>query len=289
MTASGSVPLHATLVAARDRLIAAGVAPREAELDVQFFARTILGWDTARFLTERLSPAPAALEPRFSAWLARRAAHEPSAYIVQTREFWGLDLLVTPAVLIPRPETELIVEEAVRLCIDRPRVRAADIGTGSGNIAVALAHEVLDCHITATDVSAEAIEVARENAARHGVADRIDFRVAGYLDGVEGDFDLIAANPPYVRDSDKRGLTRDVLHEPDVALFGGANGLRNINGVLDTATERLRPAGWLLMEFGFGQDDDVRALVQSRQALRIERILEDIQGIPRTAVIRRAA
>lgn len=285
IAAGGSVPLHATLTAARDRLVEAGLPPREAELDVQFFARTILGWDTARFLIERMSPAPAALEPRFSEWLTRRAAHEPSAYIVQTREFWGLDFLVTPAVLIPRPETELIVEQAIRLCRATPGARAADIGTGSGNIAVALAHEVRDCRVVATDVSYDAVHVARENAVRHGVADRIDFVVAGYLDDVEGNFDLIAANPPYVRDGDKGGLGRDVLQEPEVALFGGASGLRNINGVLDVAVSRLRPSGWLLMEFGSGQEEDVRGLVAQRSALRLEKIIDDLQGIPRTAII----
>lgn len=284
MSSSGSLPLHSTLLAARNRLIDAGVSSRDAELDVQFFARTILGWDTARFLTERMAPTPPGLEPQFSEWLERRASHEPSAYIVQTREFWGLDFLVTPAVLIPRPETELLVEEAIRLARAKPGTRAADVGTGSGCIAVALAHDVRDCRIVATDVSYDAVHVAHENAIRHGVERQIDFVVAPYLDDVEGDFDLIAANPPYVRDGDKAGLSPDVRHEPDVALFGGHNGLRNINGVLDTAIGRLRPSGWLLMEFGFGQEEDVRQLVAARPTLRLERIVDDLQGIARLAV-----
>jgi release factor glutamine methyltransferase len=136
-------------------------------------------------------------------------------------------------------------------------------------------------------VSSEAVAVAWENAARHGVADRVDLRTASYLDGVEGAFDLIAANPPYVRDGDRPALAADVKHEPDVALFGGQSGLRNIEGVLDTAIERLVPGGWLLMEFGFGQDDDVAGLVAARPALRLDRIVDDLQGIPRMAIVQR--
>jgi release factor glutamine methyltransferase len=290
MTAvSGAVPLHATLAAARDRLIASGVTPREADLDVQLFARTILGWDTARFLVERTSPTPDRLEPRFSEWVARRATHEPSAYVVRVREFWGLDFRVTPSALIPRPETELIVQEGVRLCRGFTSPRVADIGTGSGCIAVSLAHSVPGCTLVATDIAVDAVALARENASTHGVADRIEFVAASYLDGVGGRFDIIAANPPYVRDGDKAGLSPDVRHEPDVALFGGANGLRNIQGVLETAIDRLSPGGWLLMEFGYGQEDDVRALIGKRASLRLDRIVDDLQGIPRMAVVQRVA
>jgi release factor glutamine methyltransferase len=130
--------------------------------------------------------------------------------------------------------------------------------------------------------------VARGNAVRHGVADRIAFVATSYLDGVGRDFDLITANPPYVRDGDKRALAPDVRHEPDVALFGGASGLRHIEGVLDTSARRLRAGGWLVMEFGFGQEEDVRALVASRPRLRMDHVLEDLQGLARTAVIQRA-
>jgi release factor glutamine methyltransferase len=109
-----------------------------------------------------------------------------------------------------------------------------------------------------------------------------------FLDGISGPFDLIAANPPYVKDGDKPALSRDVRHEPDVALFGGASGLRGLEATLDAAVRTLRPGGWLVMEFGFGQEDDVRQLVESRPALRVERVRADLQGLPRTAVIQRA-
>lgn len=286
---------------ARARLIAAGISEAEASVDVDLYARTILGWDRARLLIERGDGSPPELEPRFSEWIARRASREPSAYIVGVREFWGLDFAVTPAVLIPRPETEFVVEEALALLAssgstasdDRsgghvPRtVRVADIGTGSGCLAVALAHDVSDCRVLASDLSPAALAVARTNAERHGVADRIDFVCTSYLQGVKGTFDLIVANPPYVKDGDGPALSRDVRHEPQVALFGGPDGLRDIGGVLETAWNRLAPGGWLVMEFGFGQEEDVRELVGERPGLCLRRIRCDWQGIPRTAVVER--
>ena len=163
----------------------------------------------------------------------------------------------------------------------------ADIGTGSGCIAVALARERHDGRVVATDVSPEALAVAARNASRHGVGRQVALVATPYLDGVAGTFDLIAANPPYVREGDRMALAADVRHEPEVALFGGSSGLRNIDGVLATAAGRLRAGGHLIMEFGFGQEADVLSLVAARPPLRVERVREDLQGIPRTAVIRR--
>ena len=232
--------------------------------------------------------APAALEPRFSEWVARRAHREPSAYIIGMREFWGLDFLVSPDVLIPRPETEFIVEEALPLlrAIDSPRV--ADIGTGSGVLAVALAHELARASVVATDISAQALAVAGRNAATHEVDRRLTLVQTSYLDGVDGPFDVIVSNPPYVREGDKPALSRDVRHEPDVALFGGDDGLRHVAGVLDAAVAKLRPGGWFLMEFGYGQEDGVRGLIAERPALRLDRIRDDLQGIARTAIVQRS-
>jgi release factor glutamine methyltransferase len=276
------------LADARATLVAAGIAPEEAAVDVDLYARTLIGWDRARLLTALPDPAPPLLEPRFSQWIERRSRREPSAYIVGTREFWGLDFRVTPDVLIPRPETEFIVEEALPLlrAIEGPRI--ADVGTGSGVLAVTLARELVRASVVATDISAAALVVAGQNAVSHGVYHRIIFVETSYLDGVDGPFDLIASNPPYVKDGDKPALSKDVRHEPDVALFGGGDGLRHVAGVLDAASAKLQPGGWLLMEFGYGQDDDVRALVEQRPRLRLERIREDLQGIPRTAIIRRS-
>jgi release factor glutamine methyltransferase len=279
--------LHQRLSEARAQLVAAGIAPTEAAIDVDLFARTILGWDRARVLTARTEPAPAALEPRFSEWLLRRADREPSAYIVGTREFWGLDFRVTSDVLIPRPESEFIVEEALAVLKELRLVspRLSDIGTGSGCLAVSLVHEIASAHMTATDVSRAALTVARDNARRHGVDDKITWLETSFLDGVSGPLDLIVANPPYVKEGDKPALARDVRHEPDVALFGGPSGLQGVEAVLDAAVRTLTGGGWLVMEFGLGQEDDVLRLVAARSSLRIDRVRADLQGIPRTAVI----
>lgn len=295
--------LRERLAEARARLVAAGIPDADAALDVDLYARTILGWDRARLITEWSAGVPAALEPRFSEWIARRERREPSAYIVGNREFWSLDFVVTPAVLIPRPETELIVEAALGLLRSgdlkgpgntRPgsgdrSAHLADIGTGSGCLAVSIAHGCPGIRVVATDISGEALEVARLNAARHGVAHRIEFVRTSYLDGIDGPFNVIVTNPPYVREGDRPALARDVRHEPEVALFGGADGLGHIRGVLDTAGRALTPGGWLLMEFGYGQDDDVGELVAAHPLLSLDRMLNDLLGIPRTAVIQRRA
>jgi release factor glutamine methyltransferase len=219
--------------------------------------------------------------------VGRREAREPTAYITGVREFYGLDFEVTPAVLIPRPETEFIIEAALPLLLRKLDARAADIGTGSGNIAVTLAHETRHCSVVATDISTDALAVAKRNAARHGVFNRLEFVCTSILDGVPGEFDLIAANPPYVRDVDRQGLSPSVLREPAVALFGGPNGMRDIESVLRAVSSSLRPGGWLLMEFGFGQEEDVRARVAAHPELHLDRVVADLQGLPRTAVITR--
>ena len=283
----GSDPIFQTLAAARARLVAAGINADEAAVDVDLYARTILGWDKATLLARQRDDTPPNLEPQFSDWLGRRERREPTAYIIGMREFWGREFLVTPAVLVPRPETELIVEAALPLARGITRPRIADIGTGSGIIAITLACELPDAQVTATDVSGDALDVARGNASRMHVADRIEFVHTSYLSGVDGPFDLIVANPPYVKDGDKPALARDVRHEPDVALFGGPDGLRDISGVLEAASATLAPRGWFVMEFGFGQEDDVRRLVDARAALRVERIRDDLQGIARTAIIQK--
>jgi release factor glutamine methyltransferase len=281
------VKLRDALGLARDKLIGVGIPPDEAAIDAELFARTILGWDRVRILTESNQVMPVGLEPKFSAWVDRRSTREPSAYITGVREFYGLDFEVNPAVLIPRPETEIIIEAALPLIVRKLDARVADIGTGCGNIAVTLAHEARKASIVATDVSADALTVAKKNAARHGVFNRIEFVNTPYLDDVPGEFDLIAANPPYVRETDKPGLSPTVLHEPHVALFGGVNGMRDIEGVLEAAVGKLRLGGWLIMEFGFGQEDEVRDRVAHHDDLRFDRVVADLQGLPRTAVITR--
>ena len=270
---------------ARARLVAAGIQAEEAAVDVDLYARTILGWDKATLLSNLRETAPRALEPRLSEWLARRERREPTAYIVGTREFWGREFQVTPAVLVPRPETEFIVEEGIDLIRGLPAPRVADVGTGSGILAVTFAAELPAASVVATDVSNDALDIARRNATRLGVQGRIAFVNTSYLDSIDGVFDLIVANPPYVRDGDKIALSRDVRHEPDVALFGGPDGLRDVGGVLDAAVEKVKAGGWFVMEFGYGQEEDVRRLIDARPALRLDHIRDDLQGIARTAIV----
>jgi release factor glutamine methyltransferase len=276
------------LARARTRLIAAGIEPGEAAVDVDVYARTILGWDKATLLANLRDPAPRSLEPRFSEWIERREHREPTAYIVGFREFCGRPFVVTAAVLVPRPETEFIVEEALAILRRVRAPRIADIGTGSGILAVTLAAEVPSATVVATDLSSDALRVARQNAEHHGVAARITFLRTSYLQDVAGTFDVIVANPPYVRDGDRPGLSRDVQHEPAVALFGGPDGLRDVNGALDAAVQKLAPGGWFVMEFGYGQEDDVTRLIEARSSLRLDRVREDLQGIPRTAVVQKS-
>ena len=296
--------LHETLAGARARLVAADFSRSEASIDVDLYARTILGWDRARLLSDLQDAPPEGLEPTLSEWITRRAHHEPTAYIVGLREFWGLEFAVTPAVLVPRPETEFIVEEALLLLRSDPKAsasnddpscndlasghaRVADIGTGSGCVAVAVAIGTPGCRVIASDVSEDALAVARVNATRHGVINRIEFVATSYLDGVDGQFDVMTASPPYVKDGDKPALSRVTRHEPEIALFGGAEGLRDIAGILDTAATKLTPGGWLVMEFGYGQEESVEALVGVRPTLRLDHVRADLQAIPRTAIVQR--
>jgi len=295
--------LYERLLDARARLKAAGIPADEAALDADLFARTILGWDRARLIVESSREVPPNLEPTFSEWIERCARNEPPAYIVGRREFWGLDFEVTPAVLVPRPETEMIVDAVLGLVAastgaastaaaaartgSPPMVRVADIGTGSGCIAISIAHSAPNTRVVATDVSADALAVAMRNAEAHGVADRVEFFTTSYLGGIEGDFDIIAGNPPYVRELDRDGIGASVRYEPEVALYGGNNGLLHLEGVLDTCLQKLRPHGWLVMEIGYGQEDDVLALVAARPPLTVRDTRCDLQGIPRTLLIQR--
>ena len=280
--------LHETLAAARQRLVAAGIAADEAAIDVDMYARTILGWDRVRLLTEQQAPAPAALEPRFSEWLSRREQKEPSAYILGVREFWGLEFEVSPAVLIPRPESEFIVEEALARVNGSGSPAIADVGTGSGCIAIAIARSVPGARVVATDISGDALQVARRNAKRNGVADRVQFVETSYMDGIDGPFDVITSNPPYVKEQDRQYVSRAVVrYEPHVALFGGDDGLSGVRAVLEAARFRLAPGGWLIFEFGLGQDDEVGEIVAGYAEYRLDGIRSDLQGIPRTALVRR--
>jgi len=280
--------IHARVAEARERLRAAGLSPAEADLSARLLAEHALGWDTARLLTEGQQDEPAGFDVIYDALIARRASREPFSYIVGYREFWGLRLEVTPAVLIPRPETELIVESALALAPPSALFTMIDACTGSGNVAVAVATERKNARIVATDVSAEAIEVARRNAARHGVEARVLCVEADLFGDVGGPVDLITANPPYVPQVSAPGLQPEVGdHEPAVALFGGASGLGMIERVVREAPPLIRPGGHLICEFGFGQEVEVEALVNASSELRLVELKRDLQGLARTFVASR--
>ena len=278
--------IHRRVSAARQRLLDAGISHTESELGARLLAQHVLGWTTERFLTDAQSAEPDDFDARYAPLVERRATREPLAYIVGVREFWGLDFEVSPAVLIPRPATELIVEGILDRFPDRhARLRIADVCTGCGCVAVAIAHERPDASIVATDISPDALTVARRNAARHAVADRVTFRHCDLLDGVGGPLDAVVANPPYVIDHTARALQPEVRdHEPAVALFGGADGLGLVTRLVADAPLLLRPGGLLVFEFGFGQDVEVETLLATAADLTLVDVRRDLDGIARTAV-----
>jgi release factor glutamine methyltransferase len=277
------------VIEARERFLRAGIPPDQAAIDAEILGRHAVGWDRARYLAHRDEPIALPIQEHLEGMVKRRERREPVAYITGAREFWGLEFLVSPAVLVPRSETEAIVESALSVMREQHRAwRVADVGTGSGCIAVALAYERPNAHVTATDISESALAVAAANALTHGVDARIRLVQTSLLDGVAGPFDLVVANPPYVPAAGRDGLPPDVLeYEPDVALFGhGADGLDEARRLLSDAPARLSAGGWLLMEFGFGQGPAVRAAVRAVPELTLMEILVDLQGHERALVAR---
>jgi len=220
---------------------------------------------------------------RFDDLLARRAAGEPVAYLTGSQGFWTLDLAVTPATLIPRPETELLVELALaRIPVDAAS-RVADLGTGSGAIALALARERPRAFVVATDASAAALEVARGNARRNGIAN-IAFRHGDWLAPLAGEaFELIASNPPYIAEGDPHLGEGDLRHEPPSALSSGADGLDAIRSIVRAAPAHLRSSGWLLLEHGWEQGAAVRALLAAAGFIDID-TAQDLEGRERVTL-----
>ncbi len=206
---------------------------------------------------------PAEAAERFESLLSQRERGEPVAYLRGRRGFWTLDLEVTPATLIPRPETELLVEQAaMRIAADRT-TRVADLGTGSGAIALAIATERFLAHVIATDASRAALDVAQANARTHEIRN-VEFRHGDWWAPLAGErFDLIASNPPYIADADPHLEQGDLRFEPRGALASGADGLDAIRIIVAGAPEHLRPGGWLLLEHGWEQGAAVRDLLQS--------------------------
>jgi release factor glutamine methyltransferase len=218
--------------------------------------------------------------------IERRLRFEPIQYITGTQEFYGLAMKVTPAVLIPRPETEILVEAVLaRLPHDEP-LRIVDVGTGTGAIAIALAHALPEASVTALDLSPEALAVARENAVMHSLADRIRFVVSDLLEALPQDelFDAIVSNPPYIPASDAESLHPQVRdHEPAQALFAGPTGLEVYERLIPQAQVLLRPNGLLALEIGHGQSDAIAALLSQWNHVEL---VADMQAIPRVTLAR---
>ena len=302
--------LKETLATALSRLTAEHVpSPRmNAELLLMF----ILSVDRAYLYAHPERELTTEEQSRYDEVLNQRSKGVPAQYITGHQEFWGLDFVVTPAVLIPRPETEHLIETALELTSAgtrtsdlRPRtsdlgprasgvwdsaegrgprsgVRLIDVGTGSGCIAIVLAKELPNAEIHATDISPDALEIAEANAARHQLASRIEFHDTDLLRGIEPEsFDMIVSNPPYVGESEEDQVQLEVRKfEPRNAVFAGPTGLEVIERLIPQAQAVLKPGGWLLMEISGTIVDGVRRLLQPWNEIRI---INDLQGIPRVA------
>ncbi len=269
--------------AAAGRFAAAGIPEAEASLDAELLLRHVLDWDRAAWLTRRDEPAPAFAVEAFAPLARRREGREPVAYIRGRQEFYGREFAVGAGVLIPRPETELVVEAALQALAGRVAPRVLDVGTGSGCLAVTLALERLDAEVTATDVSADALIWARRNAERHGVAARVAWRHAPGTGGAAGWFDLVVSNPPYVRSGDRATLAPEVQREPDVALFAGHDGLDAVRAIAGASYDVLQADGRLVMEIGAGQSAEAQAIVRAAGFGEVS-VRDDLQAIPRVVV-----
>lgn len=278
--------------AARARLVAAGIENGEAGRDASLLARHLLGWDRPTLMVREADEAGEKFSARYDELIERRARREPVAYVRGVQEFWDRDFDVTRAVLIPRPETELIIEELLKLVPKdlpaRPHLRVADIGTGSGCLAITAALELPNAEVVATDISKAALDVARANAHHHGVAPRITFVEAPYLSSTTGVFDFIVSNPPYVTASEYEALMPEVReYEPATALVAGDDGLRDIRQIVDLAPDRLAPGGTMFIEMGHLHSDAVADIVSGYPSLTLQGISNDLQNIPRVAIIER--
>ena len=290
---SAAVNVRAALRDAMARMSSAGV-PSHA-LAAELLLMHVMGRDRAWLYAHPEAPLDAEDARRYFELVTKRAASTPTQYLTGRQEFWGLEFEVTPAVLIPRPETEHVVEVAVeRLGKERANalLRIADVGTGSGCITVALAHEFPRAEIVATDISAEALAVAARNAARHNMAERVHFLECNLLDAfasARATFDMIVSNPPYVARGEEARLQREVReHEPHAALFCGATGTEIYAPIVSQAAELLRSGGLLALEIGYGALDRVRSLLDESSSWREIRVANDLAGIPRIISAERA-
>lgn len=281
-----------------DRLRAGGVSEERRTAGV-LLCHT-LGIDRTRLLTRSSEQVDAASYKAYLASVERRAAGEPLQYITGHQEFYGLDFIVTRDVLIPRPETEFLVEQVIKLhragSAEGPPV-IVDVGTGSGCIAVTLARHIPGARVIAIDISSAALDVARANAERHRVQDRIEFAEGDLLEplgklarrsrGLEAAVDFLASNPPYVEEEKPEAASPEVRDwEPALALYGGADGSDYYRRLLDEGSRYLKSDGYLVCEIGYAQLDAIRRMIDVTEWELVD-VTRDLQGIPRTLSIRR--
>jgi len=264
----------------------------DARLDSELLLAHALGWKRIDLYARHDHvPAGEALR-RFREMVRARGRRVPARYLVGETQFCSLTLAVNPSVLIPRPETELLVERALELLPEEQAVLTADLGTGSGAIAVAVAVRRPHARIVATDISEGALAVARANAERYGVADRIAFRAGDWLAALEGgaSFDAILCNPPYVATGDlERAMPEVRDHEPWIALDGGADGLDALRVVVAEGGAWLKPGAWLVVEVGAGQAEAVVELAGNAGSYEAIDVAPDDQGIDRIVSMRKKA
>jgi release factor glutamine methyltransferase len=257
------------------------------DLDARLIVGHALGLDH-RALTDRSArPLTPAETERLDAFTARRLAHEPVSRILGTKEFWSLPLRITPAVLVPRPETETVVEAALAVIERRPSLRIADLGVGSGAILLALLSELPDALGIGTDRDARALAVARDNAERLRLAARTGFVVCDFGAALGGRCDLVVSNPPYIPAAEIATLAPDVRDfDPRLALDGGCDGLAAYRAIAADARRLLAPGGWLAVEIGSGQAEAVTALLARNGLAVADAPRRDLAGLPRVVVAR---
>lgn len=276
------------------RLREAGVV--HDRLDASLLLGHVIGLDRTRLLTRSDEQVDETCYREYLARLEQRAAGQPLQYLIGSQEFYGLHFIVTPDVLIPRPETEFLIDRVIKAVkeqnLETPLI--ADIGTGSGCIAITLAKQLPEARLIATDVSSAALNVARTNAELNSVRERIEF--------VEGDLvspfaergsdfcvDVLASNPPYVPEDSRESLQREVRDwEPEIALFGGIDGLDFYRRLVVEGARHLTPGGLVILEIGFTQLEPIQEIVKGGP-LELVDITRDLQGIPRTLCLRRTA
>ena len=263
-------------------------------LDAEVLLAETLGVDRVGLYTHFDQPLHPEELARFKKLIQRRLQREPVAYIIGRREFWSLTFKVTPDVLIPRPETEILIAEALKVVSAPARTgrnfRILEIGTGSGAISIVLAKEFPSASLVATDLSAKALAIAQENASRLGVGERIQFLRGDLFAPLEKEstFELIVTNPPYIAEGDFPSLPPEVRgFEPRLALDGGKDGLAFFRRVLSIAAEFLSPGGWFLAEIGAGQEEKIRQIAGANPELASGAFVPDLAGIKRVFKVRK--